>query len=323
MELIDLDESYCGKVVQFLNQELPNIANHNEILRWQLRNPLAPPIYKIALDKGKVVAQYLLWPVLYSCNGVSVQGSLSVNTITARSHRGKGLFIQLAKEAYNDCLKKKLLFTIGFPNKNSIHGFVNRLNFKIIDSLNYFNFINFTSLNKLGLKYSTHFHGPEFVPSLPVVKCCEILPAASFSFDTMVKLGAFDHFPTTDWFDWRYKQFPSRNYYVFQSDSIIAVLRFKYHYGLPICWVVKLWTKHDRELGNQDLLGINSIAKASGSLLTLTILSEKNGFAHLENSFIKNQLLNRIKPVPIIYKCHFEQVNISSAHLMLGNYDVI
>ena len=60
---------------------------------------------------------------------------LSLNTLTAPKFQGRGLFIKMAIETYNDCFKENIKYIIGFPNPNSYPGFVRKLNFSHLGNI--------------------------------------------------------------------------------------------------------------------------------------------------------------------------------------------
>jgi GNAT superfamily N-acetyltransferase len=111
----------------------------------------------IAYDKaGSPAAYYGVFPCRVLAEGSSVLAAQSGDTMTHPGHRGKGLFIKLANKTYGLCRQEGIKFVFGFPNENSYHGFVKKLNWKHEENLNIFRIKVYTLpiayiSNKIGL----------------------------------------------------------------------------------------------------------------------------------------------------------------------------
>lgn len=106
------------------------------IIRWQfLENPVAKTYVDIAVDKltEEVAAIYAIFPVRFKLEDKVVIGSQSLDTITDVNHRGKGLFINLAKSVFQKAKNDDVKFVYGFPNGNSIYGFEKKLEWSVLD----------------------------------------------------------------------------------------------------------------------------------------------------------------------------------------------
>lgn len=100
--------------------------------KWQyLDNPAGPALVKLAIDqRTRILAgQYVTIPTRFYVAGTSMTASLSVNTLTRKEYRGRGIFTKLAKELFREISQKEISFTFGLPNPNSYHGFVTKLGF--------------------------------------------------------------------------------------------------------------------------------------------------------------------------------------------------
>lgn len=83
----------------------------------------------IAVDSnGIAVAYYGIFPCFIKHNGNILLAAQSGDTMTHSQHRGKGLFVTLAKMTYQLAKENGVQIVFGFPNKNSYPGFVNKLN---------------------------------------------------------------------------------------------------------------------------------------------------------------------------------------------------
>jgi hypothetical protein len=103
-----------------------------ELLKWfhQKNLPGSQVIY-YAIDKGsnQIAAIYTYLPVKLLCMGRIVTAMQSFDTLTDYRHRSKGLFIKLASKLEKEESLKNNELVFGFPNENSVHGFVKKLGF--------------------------------------------------------------------------------------------------------------------------------------------------------------------------------------------------
>jgi sulfur relay (sulfurtransferase) DsrC/TusE family protein len=102
-----------------------------EIVVWQHVNNPGNNIYiSFAIEKNNTdcAALYTIFPVRFKYFDSTFEGAQSIDTITDLKYRGKGLFIMLAKHLYSKALNQGIQFIYGFPNKNSISGFLKKLN---------------------------------------------------------------------------------------------------------------------------------------------------------------------------------------------------
>ena len=114
---------------------LTESKNH---FRWEyLNNPVNRLYILLAISReGQFAAQYVLLPKYLRIGDRNVVCTLSQDTVTDEKFRGKGLFTSLAEELYREVQRDGVLFTYGFPNKNSAYGFFNKLKWREIKPLN-------------------------------------------------------------------------------------------------------------------------------------------------------------------------------------------
>lgn len=102
------------------------------VLKWfhqqNLRNSNSI-YYALTSDTGSIAAIYTYLPVVLRCMGKLVNGMQSFDTLTDKDHRSKGLFIKLASRIEKEEGLNNNELVYGFPNENSVHGFVNKLGF--------------------------------------------------------------------------------------------------------------------------------------------------------------------------------------------------
>ncbi len=103
-----------------------------ELLRWNHQENLPKThsiYYAISKSSRKIAAIYTYLPVIFRCMGKTVTVMQSFDTLTDQDHRGKGLFIKLATAIENEQKQKEVEFVYGFPNENSVYGFLKKLRF--------------------------------------------------------------------------------------------------------------------------------------------------------------------------------------------------
>ena len=84
----------------------------------------------IAYDSksGEPASHYSVFPCFMQIAGKKVLVAQSGDTITHERHQRKGLFVRLAEETFSLSRNEGFEVVYGFPNDQSYHGFVNRLN---------------------------------------------------------------------------------------------------------------------------------------------------------------------------------------------------
>lgn len=87
-------------------------------------------------NKNEPAAYYGVFPVKAQFNGKEILVAQSGDTMTHPNHRGKGLFITLAKKTYDLAKESGVEFIFGFPNDNSYPGFVNKLGWNHYSNIN-------------------------------------------------------------------------------------------------------------------------------------------------------------------------------------------
>jgi hypothetical protein len=93
----------------------------------------------IAYDQQMVpVAYYGVIPCFLVNNGKTILAAQSADTMTHPDHRHKGLFIQLAMLTYKLCKSTGIKLVFGFPNQNSLPGFINKLGWRNTETMDCF-----------------------------------------------------------------------------------------------------------------------------------------------------------------------------------------
>lgn len=78
---------------------------------------------------------YAVFQNRFMSNGNLITGSQSLDTLVAPEGRGKGLFNKLASQVYKEAEDRNIAFVYGFPNRNSAHGFFNKLDWINLDPI--------------------------------------------------------------------------------------------------------------------------------------------------------------------------------------------
>ncbi len=107
-----------------------NISTWN----WQFKNnPAGNAWIYVAEDQGKIVGQYTAIPTRVLWKGREQLFAFSCDTMTHPDYRNQGMFSMLAGELYGFISRQHNVETVwGFPNNQSLPGFIRRLNWKVI-----------------------------------------------------------------------------------------------------------------------------------------------------------------------------------------------
>ena len=110
-----------------------------EMLRWQyLAPPGGPLLVDVAVTRGphaRLAAIYAVFPVYLRAAGQRVLALQSLNTLTDVAYRGQGLFVRMAKALYARATEAGAQIVYGFPNGNSVHGFLKHLEWNSLGPL--------------------------------------------------------------------------------------------------------------------------------------------------------------------------------------------
>ncbi len=90
---------------------------------WEYRdNPEGKAIVFVARDReGKIISAYPTRPLRMKLMSETVKGSLSFDSMTHPSFKGKGLFTRLGREMYRYLEERGYVLTYGFPNGKIQH----------------------------------------------------------------------------------------------------------------------------------------------------------------------------------------------------------
>lgn len=129
------DEFSINKLFEKVFSKTMSISESFNHWKWEFQiNPANKEYIPIILawDKDKLVGQYAAILRKFWINGSEKTGSLSLDTMTDPKYSKMGIFTKTAKALYDEMAKKGVSSVYGFPNANSIHGFVSKLGWKNI-----------------------------------------------------------------------------------------------------------------------------------------------------------------------------------------------
>lgn len=86
----------------------------------------------------KPIAFYGVIPCFMLIDGKEVLCAQSADTMTHPDYRNKGLFVQLANRTFELCTQVGVKFLFGFPNQNSLPGFINKLGWQTAGQMDCF-----------------------------------------------------------------------------------------------------------------------------------------------------------------------------------------
>jgi len=89
-------------------------------------------------DEGLPVAFYAVIPCFMQFDDKIVLSAQSADTMTHAEYRNKGLFVELAQLTFKLCESVGVRFVFGFPNQNSLPGFINKLGWELTERMDCF-----------------------------------------------------------------------------------------------------------------------------------------------------------------------------------------
>jgi len=287
-----------------------------ENIEWQFfKNTEASAFVDIAFDEqaSKAAAIYAVSSVKFKIGNELLLGTQSLDTITDIDYRGKGLFITLAKDVYAKAAAAGAAVVYGFPNGNSIHGFVKKLDWQVLDPLPFL-------IKPLKSKYFTDKIKPlRFLPNIS-------LSLGSYTADKNYKITELKEFPdaaTALWnvfsqdikvavhrdkayLDWRYIQKPNENYkiahcYNAQNQYLgYIVFAVKDKHNGKIAYIMELiYDKSQPKAGSQLLkYAITEIKKQKADCILSWCLEHSPNFKTYKSSFFIN-MPEKFRPIEL------------------------
>jgi hypothetical protein len=339
-EMIDITKENYGEIE----------ISDEKFLKWQyFNNPAGKALIKLAKSNdNEVVGQYVIIPMKIKVNEEIVDSTLSLNTLTRKDYRGKGIFTGLADAVYNQCKEDKLEFTYGFPNQNSYPGFIKKLQFTDLGTLPLMVYplnIEKLVLKKFDSKLLAKLGSPfKYIFNIKIENKNDItIKTIDEDFDdfNMFWENVKDKYKVigvrnSEYIKWRYKDVPIREYSIigaYRNDELVsyAVLRNteieKFNCGMIVDFMVK---------EGETLAGIKVIKESTikfnndGMELVGCLMGEKTEEYEIlkKSKFLKCPKFLEPQPFTVVYRNHFNNRNeviedITNWFLTMGDYDVI
>ncbi|MET0410044.1 MAG: GNAT family N-acetyltransferase [Polyangiaceae bacterium] len=312
------------------NSERQRSQAHFEWL--YLRNPSRQMFVDVATTAdGRVVAVYASLP---SWVRAGEQRSLvlqSLDTLTDREYRGRGLFVSLARSLYRRAQAAGCALIYGFPNGNSAHGFFAKLDWSRLDPVPFL-------VRPLRLRYGASKlealrRFERWLPDVPLVAPWAPTPPGS----RLVTLARFDERVTALWtsfragriqlaverdaayFDWRIADKPDETYRTLalerKDGTLDALCTFtvKDKHGGRIGYVMELLYRPGATLSGVALLAraVRDMAREGADALLAWCLPQSPNIAgyHL-NGFVP--LPTRLRDIELHFGAHAFQPAFTS-----------
>jgi predicted N-acetyltransferase YhbS len=117
----------AARITSSMKDDLPE--SELRALLMRTASPGTPSVYLVAKEAGQVVGF-----VAYTAHDIIIGGKRALayqacSVVTARAHRGKGIFSALAREAETLLRQKAAAFIFGFPNPVAYPLWVHRLGY--------------------------------------------------------------------------------------------------------------------------------------------------------------------------------------------------
>lgn len=332
-----------------LNQSTYNgrEISENKYLEWEyFQNPDGTAVITTIEAVNNVVSQFIILPHFFSINGKIQKGSLSVNTLTHPDYRKRGLFEKLAKETFNRCPEKEILFTIGFPNSESQPIIEKKQIFERVGCLPLL-FIPLNPIKSL-FKYVLNKSvrtGDEIDINISDCSVLSNSPITIFNFTTdsdiyekfLQKYNSEKQnitFRSLKYLQWRYNKIPKRKYQIlkYQRENKIealGIIRTKYIFGLRCAIIIDLICLIDSKGIDNLLDAIYKLAiKNKIDLLLTTVPSHSNEYKLLKNFGFYSMPQMLLPQKLVFYVKHHtpdcpEQISdFQKWFLTFGDYDI-
>ncbi|KEY18787.1 GNAT family N-acetyltransferase [Kaistella antarctica] len=265
-----------------------------EKIIWQfLETPSKKQLVDIAIDKEteKVAAVYAVFPVHFQIDRKKVLACQSLDTMTDVDYRGKGLFVKLAADVYQKAHSDGLKLVYGFPNGSSIHGFVKKLSWQVLDPVPFL-------IKPLKTKYFTDkIKMLSWLPNISlsrsyglgknyIIKNEKVFPAAvdeiwnNFSKDIKVAVHR-----DKAYLDWRYLNKPSEDYmidHIYSGNKYIGYIVYciKEKHGGKVAYIMELVYQLEFEDAASFLLknALNIIRKSGADCILVWCLEHSPNY---------------------------------------------
>jgi len=106
-------------------------------------------------DDRVPVGYYGVIPCFLQYDDTIILSAQSADTMTHPQYRYKGLFVELSNTTFDLCRAEGIRIIVGFPNQNSLHGAINKLRWKMTDTMDSFIIpVKVIPLARIAMKFS-------------------------------------------------------------------------------------------------------------------------------------------------------------------------
>jgi GNAT superfamily N-acetyltransferase/ribosomal protein S18 acetylase RimI-like enzyme len=276
-------------------------------------------------EGGELAGQYALRPTRMKIGDKTRLGTLSLDTMVHPDYRRQGMFTKTAKHAYQTAKQLEVPLTYGFPNQNSYHGFVHRLEWvdlcgrlpvfvrilklenvlsKRIDSKLVRSVVKFLGDISLGLFYRFR-RGGDLPPGHKLTEVSSLDERV----DRLWEEAAADHeilvVRDQSYLNWRFVENPTESYTIFiceqgQEVAGYVVLKCEEKFGLRIGFIVDILVRPGARDVSTGLVSEavkyfqeNQMDLVSCLVLEHTVQAEslkRNGFVVVPQGFFPQEL---------------------------------
>ncbi|WP_216456127.1 GNAT family N-acetyltransferase [Clostridium simiarum] len=178
---------------------------------WTWRYNRSSKRYINLMWDDKILAgHYAVFPIKIKYNGSFIESGFSMTTMTSNNYKKLGIFKTLANQLYLDSYNE-LKIIWGFPNNNSLHGFIKYLEWNNLFDVNMLRIDIELIEQELKNKYNFIHMIDKFTNDYN-----ELFSAISNKYDFIVKRDA-------DYLNWRFIKNPENKYYIleYREDNVL------------------------------------------------------------------------------------------------------
>ena len=231
------------------------------------------------------IAFYGVIPCFMRFGDKIVLAAQSADTMTHPRYRNKGLFVQLANLTFQLCHNIGIQLLFGFPNQNSLPGFINKLEWQITEHMDYFI-----------LRVSPFLDGARFFRKLPVLKNFHNVYAGWLLKKYLLPQQGIDNSVFVDGYAGVYRDHQYLKYKTYSTTQVIKI------------GPSTLWVKLSNELVIGDMARLP--ADFDGVIARLRKLSRKLGLKEIHfhaspGTTLHALFAERFNPIPsfpVIFK---------------------
>lgn len=287
----------------------------SEKLTWQLLElPIKSKLVNIAIDKvsKKTAGTYAVFPSNFLIGGKNYIGSQAIDAITDIDFRGKGLFIELAKDVYQKAINEDIKLVYGFPNGTSVHGHKKKLQWTIMDPVPFLIKPLYTQYFTNKIKFLNWFPNLRIATKRKIEKNV-ILKVENFfpdevneiwvSFSKNIKVAVVRN---QEYLNWRYLKKPFENYQIVhaytQDEKYIGYIVYciKEKHGGKVAYIMEFIFDPNYSDLAKNLLNYASneiIEKKADCILSWCLEHSENFTNYKSNGFFK--LPENLRPIEL------------------------